>query len=184
MEVQYESLKKFPEGISKSFLYTVFRFCGNSNKNRLMPRRKLIFFFLFHLIRRSRKSKKSEPFNFQQFAKAAQKHKKMRLLFLLRTLRKDILCLKTPFLQTLSAANVTAVWIASIFCIFGASAKKHFRYILSKTTVFAYTTLQNAAKQLHPTTLRRWGLSPLSIKVSDVGISPPMMAITFTISNA
>lgn len=60
MEAQYESLKKFPEGISKSFLYTVFRFCGNSNKNRLMPRRKMIFIFASYLIRRSRKSKKSE----------------------------------------------------------------------------------------------------------------------------
>ena len=100
------------------------------------------------------------------------------------SLRKDILCLKTPFLQTLSAANVTAVWIASIFCIFGASAKKHFRRILSKTTVFAYTTLRNAANPLHPATLRRRDLSPSSIRVSDVGISPLMKAITFTISNA
>ena len=58
------TLKDFPEGISNSFLYTVFRFCGNSNKNRLMHRCKLIFFFLFHLIRRSRKSKKSEPIYF------------------------------------------------------------------------------------------------------------------------
>ena len=183
MEVQYESLRNFPEGISKSFLYTVFRFCGNSNKNRLMPRRKLIFFFLFHLIRRSRKSKNQNQFIFNNLRKR-HKNTKSAVFVSLRTLRKDILCLKTPFLQTLSAANVTAVWIASIFCIFGASAKKHFRRILSKTTVFAYTTLRNAANPLHPATLRRRGLSPSSIRVSDVGILPQMMAITFTISNA
>ena len=177
-------MKKFPEGISKSFLYTVFRFCGNSNKNRSMPRRKTIFFFASYLIRRSRKSKNQNQFIFKNLQKRHKKHKKVRLLFLLRTLRKDILCLKTPFLQTLSAANVTAVWIASIFCIFGASAKKHFQRILSKTTVFAYTTLRNAANPLHPATLRRRGSSPSSIRVSDVGILPQMMAITFTISNA
>ena len=73
MEAQYESLKKFPEGISKSFLYTVFRFCGNSNKNRLMPRRKLIFFFLFHLIRRSRKSKNQNQFIFNNLQKRYKK---------------------------------------------------------------------------------------------------------------
>ena len=81
MEAQYESLKKFPEGISKSFLYTVFRFCGNSNKNRLMPRHKLIFFFLFHLIRRSRKSKNQNQFIFNNLQKRHKNTKKCGFCF-------------------------------------------------------------------------------------------------------
>ena len=81
MEAQYESLKKFPEGISKSFLYTVFRFCGNSNKNRLMPRRKTIFFFVSYLIRRSRKSKNQNQFIFNNLQKRHKKHKKCCFCF-------------------------------------------------------------------------------------------------------
>ena len=70
------------------------------------------------------------------------------------------------------------------FLYFGGECQEALPAHIIKTTVFAYTTLRNAANPLHPATLRRRGLSPSSIRVSDVGILPQMMAITFTSSNA
>ena len=161
MEVQYESLRNFPEGISKSFLYTVFRFCGNSNKNRLMPRRKLIFFFLFHLIRRSRKSKKSEPFNFQQFAKAAQKNTKSAAFVSLRTSRKDIFMSENTISPDIECCECDSCVDCQYFLYFWGECQEALPAHIIKNYGFCVYNAPECGKPIAPGNFAAEGLIPI-----------------------